>query len=103
MSDYTSERLARALGWTYSKVLNSWEDKYGMNVYYGRKLPRWEHDLNAIHEVEMGLTDEQYLAYEDKLEDWYMDESVDWYGAKGLLSAPADVRLRALIETLESE
>ena len=90
-------RLATALGWTilgdrYISVTGKLEDEFDM------KNPR---DLDAfLKAAEAALTEEQRKVYGDEL--WQYAMKCHQHIAYTLATAPADVRLRALLAVVET-
>jgi len=80
----------------------------GCTIHADERFPNYCHDLNAVHEVEIGLTDEQCQRHYDNLADaadaWLLLQGGDpILNAHAMYSATAEQRVDALIATLEEQ
>lgn len=74
-----------------------WEqDKYG-DVLLVLGNPDYCTDLNAVHKIEMGLSEKQRGKYADY---FFLENEL---GSFGIITAPARERVPALIETLKGD
>ena len=91
----------------YNTSMNGWHDEYI------RQLPDYLNDLNAMHEAEKVLTDEQMLNYLDALLDvlglnldpggWYIDIDSVWQMTHATASQRAEAFLRTIGKWEESK
>lgn len=99
--------LAEWAGWKYSPAANSsikheaimaWY-RPGNSPWHLEQLPDYLNDLNAVHELEMKLTDEEFDKFRWVLWDLVKRGSVkEWERAQ--LSSTAAQRCEALLKTL---
>ena len=108
-TDEKNRRLAELLGWTnvttqefvYGKPTTFGTPPYGFSM----DVPNFCHDLNAVHEVVMGLDDEPSIDFVCHLLDVLGGEE-NLPGLEGLVTytrATAEMRVDALILTLEGK
>jgi hypothetical protein len=100
-----NQRIAEACGWTLDLKSAIRIDGHRVEVWGKRPheaLPDYLHDLNAMHEAEKMLTDDQDDDYTEYLEivagiTWGTSHS---YHMKNLRSATARQRAEAFLRTL---
>lgn len=66
-----NEAIAKEQGWKHSPIHNTWYPPWlhPMSNVLAHTLPNYYNDLNAMHEVEKTLTDEEY---QDLFENLYL-------------------------------
>lgn len=99
--------IAEACGWkkVYTGPLadGQVDDRY---IYGGcymsvKDMPNYCADLNAMHEAEKVMTDEQWLKYVRTLTDWCdTDPRPNWWRMRHAASATARQRAEAFIRTV---
>jgi len=87
--------LAKHLGWTKDEITGLWMKPNDNSRMLTSKLPPYDTSLDALHEVECGLTEDQkheYLIFlaESSVSRWA------WF----IVNADAPTRLAALCKTL---
>lgn len=96
-------RLTELVGWKKGNAPKNirWGQSAPEGEYwFAHQLPNYPEDLNACHEIERGLTDEQHERYRSNL--LILLRSC-YYADRNYISATARQRTEALIRTLEQE
>ena len=102
--DELNKRLAQLLGWE----TEGYRDGYGGPPHdtAPERIPDYANDLDAVHEVEMGLKGEDMERYSITLHTLRIEQGIpthtDGWRNLGMLSATALQRTEALIRTLEA-
>ena len=94
--------LAVSQGWEYTHESSSdegfpWKSPSGE---YHHSLPPYDTSLDALHEVECGLTDEQHERFRHTLMESVKYPWRDAVNYRSYVSADAPTRLAALCKTL---
>lgn len=65
-----------------------------------KDIPDYLNDLNAVHELEKNLTDEEHLCFRVKLWDMVIESTDECRWDRNFISATAAHRCKALLKTL---
>lgn len=105
MSPEEIEKLQRRAmeleGWIHERTLSSGIEVWRSpppkrRIYYGGPT----YDLNKMHELEMGLFEDQYDEWEDKVKELLIHSRNSGESIRPT-SAPAEVRLQAWVAVME--
>lgn len=89
--------------WLKSIRTGSWAKDYVPTPFY--RYPNYTTDLNAVHSVVMGLTDDQHNRYRERLYGIKRQDlpTLKFYAMEAAVDATARQRTEALIKTLEEQ
>jgi hypothetical protein len=98
-------KIAEACGWMFCAPNPSWPTPYWTNpvtkeLSVFAQLPDYLNDLNAMHEAEKGLTDEQHLTFRVRLWEISVADAPDDLWDRRYVSPTAAERFEAFGRTL---